>query len=119
MSLDLRPRVVEPIGEREELLADPHGLLELGPVDEVRREPAQHGEQLRELALRFAQLQRALVRMLGLGCEALRRHQDAGQARLQQDLLEETLLVLEGVDESTSRRSVMSVAVSWYQPRAL
>ena len=51
-----------------------------------------------------------------LGRVALGRHQHPRQTRLQQDLLDETLLRFEGVDDRTSRRSVMSVAVSWYQP---
>ena len=86
-------RVIEAFGETEELLADPHGLLELGPIDVQGRQPAQDWKELRELALRLAKLERPLVRPLRLRRVALRRHQDPGEARLQQDLLEQTLLV--------------------------
>ena len=93
MAFDARPRVVEAFSKREELLADPHRLLEICKVDVEGREPAQHREELRDASLRLAEVQRALIRAFGLARVALGRQQDSGQARLQQNLLQETLVV--------------------------
>ena len=92
MAFDPRARVVEALGETQELLADPLRLLELGQVDVEGREPTQDRKELRNLTQLLAELQRALVRLLGLGRVALGRHQDPGQARLERDLRKETLL---------------------------
>ena len=117
MAIDQHARVALGLAEREDLLADLGGLVELRAEQVQAGEAAQHGELQPDVDAALEPLEGAGEGGLDLGREALGRHQRPGERRPERDLLVDPL----GRGGTASRTASMSDAsptVSRYQPCA-